>query len=123
MSCIPPGWIFGVVWTLLYGLLSAAAVIYFYNDEDGEYNVPIFVLWVVNMMLNKVWSLVFFDMGRVAWALVIALLMLATSIAILVLVGISAQWLAFGLYFPYPVWILVAIYLNVKWFLYGLPTR
>lgn len=123
IACSPPGWLFGVAWTILFALIATSAFMYSRNyDENNDYYISVIVLLVVNIFLNKLWSLVFFDneQSRVGLALFIALGMFATEIAILVLMGLTAAWTEFGLFAPYAVWTLFAIYLNLQWYRKGL---
>lgn len=108
LLCKPPAWLFGVAWTVLYALLTAFAVVLF-----GDY-VAIFVLFFINILLNKLWSLVFFGMRRLWWAVAIAVGMLGTELAILILVGIADAWVPFGLFLPYVAWTVYALVLNAQ---------
>jgi len=113
LACSPPGWLFGVVWPLLYAMLTAFAVLLFRNTTDF---VAVFVLFFVNILLNKLWSLIFFGQRRLALAAVIVVLMLGTQIAIAVLVGLREAWLPFGLFLPYVAWTMYALVLNIQFY-------
>jgi len=120
----PPGWLFGLAWFLLYGLLSASAIVFFRNSAGQIHYETVFILWTINIMLNKLWSVLFFDSGAIKSALAVAFLMFGTEITVLVLIGLNdMNWLSFWLYLPYPVWTTVAIYLNAQWAAKGLTTN
>jgi len=126
-GCAPPGWLFGVAWWLLYKLITAALFIAYREFPDTKWTyLGIFITASVNLLLNKAWSVLFWDLGRTGWSLFISFLMLDSAIVVLVFVALTqeaALWgLVFGLYIPYAVWLLVAIYLNWWWYKEGLKT-
>ena len=125
IQCAPPGYLFGLVWFVLYGLLTASAILFFKNTIDYD---AVFILWVINIMLNKLWSVLFFDMGRTGSSLVVAIAMLGTQIAVIVLIAIDGlsvvdRWFPFATYIVYTLWLFVAIYLNAQWVIKKLPTN
>lgn len=127
-GCAPPGWLFGVAWWLLYKLITAALFIAFREFPDTTWTyLAIFITASVNILLNKAWSMLFWDFGRTGWSLIVAFLMLDSAIVVLVFVAITTEatlrWLVFGLYIPYALWLMVAIYLNWWWWRQGLSTQ
>jgi translocator protein len=59
---MPPGWLFGPVWFLLYILMSAAIVLWSHEaDQESWLWLAIWITAVVNFALNKLWSLIFFS--------------------------------------------------------------
>lgn len=127
-GCAPPGWLFGVAWWLLYKLITAALFIAYREFPDTKWTyLAIFVTASVNVLLNKQWSALFWDWGYTGWSLVVAVLMLLSSVLVLIFVGLTRPeaplWgLVFGLYVPYPLWLVVAIYLNTWWYREGIST-
>ena len=126
-GCAPPGWLFGVAWWLLYKLITAALFIAFREFPDTKWTyLGIFITASVNVLLNKAWSMLFWDFGRTGWSLLVAFLMLDSAIVVLVFTALTQEaplWgLVFGLYIPYALWLLVAIYLNWWWYREGLAT-
>ena len=115
----PPSWLFGLVWSLLYAL-NGLAGFFFWKDASsgpitGSQYDTVLVLYLVNWLLQKLWSPVFFTYRRVLLALIIMFLVLGTAVTTLVLFGLYGQWTAFGLYVPYALWLLYALYLNSMW--------
>lgn len=107
-SWVPPNWVFPVVWTSIYLLISFAgarvAVL------DG--NALAMAFWAVQAAFSTLWTPIFFGLRRMKGALpVIAVLWLA------VLGATITHWqLDFwaGLAFlPYLIWVTVASALNV----------
>jgi tryptophan-rich sensory protein len=107
----PPDWLFGPVWTLIFGLAALAAVAAWKRAPDRDARVAILWLFAVNGLLNILWSALFFRFHRPDWALAeVAFLWISVLAPILVLAPWSkvASWLMF----PYLVWVGFAAVLN-----------
>lgn len=120
-----PSWIFGFIWIFLYVFIVVAGYYSFTADQTVIYFLPQLILFVINIFLNKLWSRVFFD-GQyeadieeqntaIRRALYIIILMNVTGIIVLVCMGLMQQWLSFGLYSPYVLWVAIATILNINW--------
>lgn len=124
-ACIP-GYMFGILWFILYALITASAVVFFVNDENTPYYLAIFIILVVNILLNKFWSVLFFDAGNTLGAFIISIILFLTSTAINILLGLTnttTSWISFGLFLPYTLWLIYVIYLNYQWYKNRLPTN
>lgn len=116
-----PNWLFGAVWSVLYGLISASIILYWWRAEDKPLYTATMILLLVNLVLNKAWSPIFFYPTKrpfvaavlASIALVVLVATLATAVIALVFMVLNAQWLPFALILPYPVWLFVAMVLNV----------
>ena len=125
VGCAPPGAIFGVAWILLYGLISASIYVFARNYVGTEYYLSTLVLVTINVALNKVWSVFFWDMGEsggVGYSLLTIIVLDLTGIVVLILMGMTPAWVPLGLFLPYVAWILYATYLNWKWWRAGYKT-
>lgn len=106
----PPGWLFGPVWTVLYGMM-AVSVWLMWRRGSWAGTRPALGLFVLQLMLNGLWSWLFFAWQLGAWAF-------ADIVALwLVLVGMIAvfakrQALAAWLLVPYLAWVSFAAALN-----------
>lgn len=105
----PPGWTFGVVWTILY--IATGVALYFIWRSDVANKTPAYVLFGIHMVLNAAWSLVFFGL-EIPW------LGFAVIIALLAVIMVSitnfrrySKW-ASWLFVPYAAWVAFATYLN-----------
>jgi tryptophan-rich sensory protein len=107
----PPGSIFGPVWTVLYLLIAVAGWRSFERDRRG-WSMR---LWWAQLVLNFLWSPVFFGAHRIGLALFVILLML---VAILAFVVASARQdrVAAWLFVPYAAWVAFASILNAAIF-------
>ena len=112
------GLTFQLIWYVLYGLISASMFLYFRanqyetSEPQGRF-IAIFILYVVNMLLNKAWSPLFFN-GSKTIALGVAIGLLGTAIAILTLLSIAPiTWWIPTLFSPYVAWLIIALILNI----------
>lgn len=107
---MPPGWTFGVVWSLLYIALGLSLALVLH--ARGARGRPLAVgLFVLQLLLNFAWSPVFFAMHRVDLALVLLGAMVVLSVAVVVLfarIRPAAAWLMI----PYVAWLLFAALLT-----------
>lgn len=110
----PPGLVFGIVWPILYGLIVAAHFLYWTNGSDDTviYGI-VLILYMVNLLLNKLWSPMFFAEKNPQAALVIIILTELTAIVIAILMAVDHVWSSFWLLVPYILWLAYATYLNV----------
>ena len=77
----PPNWVFAPVWTVLYVLIAVAGWRTFERDRSSW---PM-KLWWAQLVLNFLWSPVFFAAHRIGLALLVILLLLAAILAFLVM--------------------------------------
>ena len=123
----PPGPVFGVMWTILYVLIFITGFVFFTQfsevPEISGYYLAIFVTYFSNLILNKLWSVAFFQFGRPDWSLLVIVLLDVSALAVAIMLGLAGAWLPMGLWIPYVAWILFATYLNLQWYMLGLPSR
>ena len=100
----PPPWVFPVVWTSLYLLMSVAGTRIAGNGQASA-------LWSLQIALNTLWTPVYFGLHRIKSAMVV-MVFLWLSVA-------AATWTFFGvdfiaglLFLPYLVWVTIAAALN-----------
>jgi translocator protein len=105
----PPPWIFGPVWSILY-LLMTTAVWLVWQQRIHE-DVLALALFMVQLILNGLWSLIFFGLQSPGAALVEIIVLLA-AIAMTAMRFAELLRLAFWLMIPYGAWVLNAFYLN-----------
>ena len=110
----PPSWVFTPVWTILYIMIFSALAVYLvkYRWMDKSHGIMWFA---VQMLLNIMWTPVFFGLKNTGLALVIILLLDYTVFrTIRSFYDVSA--VAGRLMIPYFVWILFATYLTAGMF-------
>ena len=103
----PPNWVFAPVWTVLYVLIAVAGWRTFERDRSSW---PM-KLWWAQLVLNFLWSPVFFAAHRIGLALLVILLLLAAILAFLVMSWRQSR-VAAWLFAPYASWAAFAAALN-----------
>lgn len=107
----PPNWIFGPVWTTLYFLMGVAAFLVWRKGIYRKGARLALGLFGVQLVLNALWSIVFFGMQDPGAAFgVIVLLWLFIVATMIAFFKISR--LAMYLLVPYLLWVSFAGYLN-----------
>ncbi len=105
----PPGWLFGLVWPLLYVLMSVAAWL-LWRASRGPRRLGL-ALHLLQLVLNALWSWFFFGLQQPLAALV-DLLLLWLAVLLLMLCCLRSQRAAAILLLPYLLWLSFAFYLN-----------
>ena len=112
-SFTPPDWVFGPVWITLYFLMGIAAFILWRRGLDKEGVKPALVIFLVQLVLNALWSVVFFGLrSPMAGAVVIFVLWVAILLTILRFFRLSI--VAGSLLLPYILWVSFAAVLNMS---------
>lgn len=106
----PPDWVFGPVWTLLYGMMAVAAWIVWQQGGVRVAAVPL-GLFAIQLLLNIAWSWIFFGLHRPGWAFA-EILLLWLAIAATMAAFFARSAVAGWLMAPYLVWVTFAGALN-----------
>ena len=108
----PPGWVFPVVWTLLYLLMGLASWYVAGAAVSEELKQMALSLYAVQLAANFLWPLLFFGLGRyvlaLLWLIVLLILVLLTCRSFRRLDRRAGVLLA-----PYVLWLCFALYLNL----------
>ena len=107
----PPGWVFPVVWTILYLLMGWASFLIWKSGAPQAAKKRALGLYGVQLAVNFVWPLLFFRAGLYGFALiwlVILLVLVAETMLAFGRIDRRAAWLLA----PYLLWLLFAAYLN-----------
>jgi translocator protein len=107
----PPDWAFGPVWTTIF-ICCTIAIALAWRDGDAEQRRLLIVLFVVNAVLNILWSALFFTLRRPDLALY-EVVFLWLSIAALMIKLWPMNTTASLLLLPYIVWVSTASALNL----------
>jgi tryptophan-rich sensory protein len=106
----PPDWVFGPAWTLLYALMAIAAWLV-WESAPSLLRTGGLILFLVQLILNFAWSLIFFRQHAIGAALMeVVVLWVAIGVTTLVFSRVSpaAAWLMA----PYLAWVTFAAVLN-----------
>lgn len=107
----PPGWAFPVAWTILYLLMGVALLVVVRRENILVEAPEALVVFAVQLLLNGLWSWLFFGLQRpalaffeisVLWCLIAASVVLFWRISVL----------AGALLLPYLFWVGFASWLN-----------
>ena len=110
-SLSPPGWLFPVVWTILYILMGTAAYLVLASSAPQEERSRAITVYVNQLAVTFLWSTFFFHFGwyffSFAWLVFLWVLILITLVRFY---RISKP--AGYLLIPYLLWVSFAGYLN-----------
>lgn len=107
---VPPGWLFAVVWTVLFILMGISAAMIFTSDS-AQKDDALFI-YAVSLVLNFSWSIFFFNMLAFLISFII-LIALWLSIILTIIKYYKINKVAAWLQVPYLLWVTFAGYLNV----------
>lgn len=115
-SLSPPGWLFPVVWTVLFILMGIASYLVLVSEKpQGEINRALTV-YGIQLIFNFFWSIFFFNFSlylfSFIWLVLLWLLILATAVLFY-----RISKLAGYLMIPYLLWVTFAGYLNFQIYL------
>ena len=112
----PPGWLFPIVWTCLYLLMGYASWLIWASNAHKEQRRQALLLYVLQLLANFLWPILFFGSGSLAGSLVCILVL---WVLILLTIGAFSRIRpkAGDLLLPYILWVSFAAYLNLGFFL------
>jgi len=108
----PPPWVFGPVWTTLYGLMAVSAHRIWRKPSSPD-RTRALAIWATQLGLNGIWSPLFFGKHRPRAALV-DLIGLAAAIAAYIRAASKLDRAAGALMAPYLAWVGFAGVLNAE---------
>lgn len=107
----PPNWVFGPVWLTLYTSMGIAVFLVWEKGKNNKKGKTALEIFFLQLILNSLWSIIFFGWHQVLLALVTILVMWA-----LILLTIIKFWpiskIAGILLMPYLLWVSLASVLN-----------
>ena len=105
----PPGFIFPVVWTILYILMGISSYLIYNSDNPKKWNA--LKTYALQLFFNFWWSIIFFKFSLYFFAFLL-LLALIILIAVMIYQFYQISPLSSYLQIPYLLWCLFAAYLN-----------
>lgn len=113
----PPSILFPIVWTILFTLMGiSAALVYKFKDTKHDGVRTALIVYAVNLAVNFIWSLIFFNMRAYLFAFIWLILLIAVIITMIVLFKRISPLAAY-LQIPYLLWVTFAGYLNLAIYL------
>ncbi len=108
----PPNWVFGPVWTLLYAMMAVAAWLVWKREGLRQAALPL-GLFGVQLVLNVLWSVLFFGLEDPFAAFIEISLLWVFILATATAFFRRSNW-AGGLMVPYLCWVSFAAVLNYQ---------
>lgn len=116
-SWTPPDWIFGPVWTFLYLVIGVASWLVWRQGWDSPGVRGALSLFGVQLILNLLWSVIFFGLRSPSWAL-LEIVVLWVMILLTMVQFYRLNTIAGLLFVPYQLWVTFATALNAAiWWL------
>jgi translocator protein len=110
-SFTPPGWVIGLVWTILFTLMGISLFLVWREGLDGPHVKRAVYIFAAQLVVNVLWSWAFFGrQSPLAGLAVIAVLWVLILLTIVKFWPISRE--AALLIVPYILWVSFAAYLN-----------
>ncbi len=109
---MPPGWVFGAMWTTLYTMLGIALAMVL-DQPRSRVRTAALTLFGAQLALNYAWSPIFFASRMIDVGLVTIIVMAALGIAAAIAFA-RLRPLAGALMLPYLAWLCVATALNAE---------
>ena len=106
----PPDWVFAPVWTTLYTMMTVAIWLYWHSKNKNTNTVYIYF---IHLAFNTTWSVVFFLLHNMVFALLILIALIALIIN-LILRFKRVKMLSAYLMIPYLLWCSFALILNAS---------
>ena len=107
----PPKWAFGPAWTVILSLAAIACATVWTAAPSADARTGLFALVAVNLILNGLWSQLFFNLRSPGWALA-EIVLLLVSILSLIVTFAPVSPMAAALILPYLLWVMFASVLN-----------
>lgn len=112
----PPGWVFPVVWAILYALMGIGAAKVYQAPASKTRSMGL-NLFITQLVVNFFWSPIFFNLQDFGFSL-LWLLLLWGLVLWMILAFRKVKPLAAKLQIPYLLWLTFAAYLNLGvWYL------
>lgn len=110
----PPGWIFGVAWTIIMLCFS----VYLSKLFTVVKTKQLITVYILQVILNVSWNFIFFNLHQVLFALMTIILLTVVIFYMFFKYKKTANNISF-LLLPYMVWLLIATSLNAYILIYN----
>lgn len=112
----PPAILFPIVWTILYILMGISSYLIYTSDANEEKKKSALSIYLIQLILNSLWSLIFFRFDLYLFAFIWIILIIITVI-IMIYKFIKINPIAGYLQIPYLIWLIFASILNYSIYL------
>jgi translocator protein len=108
----PPNWIFAPVWIALYAMMAIALFLVVKKGTQNQHTKSAVILFVVQLVLNALWSIIFFG-SKQLWIAFAEILLLLCFIILTTIKFQKISKTSFVLMLPYIAWVSFATILNL----------
>jgi len=108
-SFSPPGYLFPIVWTILYTLMGISS--YLVYNSDSTLKTPALKIYALQLFFNFFWSILFFRFSLYGLAF-LWLIVLIGLIGLMIYFFYQVRPVTAFLQIPYLLWCIFAAYLN-----------
>lgn len=105
----PPGWLFPIVWSILYLLMGVS---YYLYKREYEENGLVDRVYYAQLFVNLVWPIIFFG-WELRLAAVIWIILLLGLVGYMIYLFWNRKKVSAYLNIPYIIWVLFATYLTI----------
>jgi benzodiazapine receptor len=109
----PPNWLFAPAWITLYVLMAIAAFLIWRKGFAHKGVKCALIVFLVQLVLNALWSVVFFGLQSPLWGMVV-ILALWVAILLTIIKFFKLSVAAGSLMLPYILWVSFASVLNIS---------
>ena len=113
-SFAPPGFIFPIVWTILYILMGIS--FYIIYNSNSEYRKRAIVIYFIQLVLNMLWTFIFFRLNLLLFAFIWIIVMIIFVI-LMIYYFYKINKISAFLQIPYLIWLIFASILNFSIYL------
>ena len=108
----PPGWLFPVVWTILYAIMGYSAYLVTHSYGETAQKKSALTIYWTQLALNFMWSIIFFRFEAL-WLAFVVIMALWVMIIAMIISFRKISPLAAYINIPYLLWVTFAAYLNL----------
>ncbi|RYD81004.1 MAG: tryptophan-rich sensory protein [Sphingobacteriales bacterium] len=112
----PPNWLFAPVWTSLYILIGIAAYLVWIRRDTIAHLPRTIAIYFIQLILNLVWSFIFFYLHEIGFALFEILILLIVIIFNAIIFYKINKWAGL-IFIPYILWVSFASFLTYNIFI------
>ena len=113
-SFSPPGYVFPIVWSILYLLMGYSY--YLFKKEYPEETKTESIIYYSQLFVNLTWSIFFFVLNAYLFTVVWTIILLVLIITFIILMTKKNKASAY-LNIPYVLWVAFALFLTIRIFM------
>ncbi|MCQ2530683.1 MAG: tryptophan-rich sensory protein [Lachnospiraceae bacterium] len=112
----PPGWVFPIVWTILYIMMGYASYLVFTADTDPDLKLHALIFYGAQLVMNFFWPLIFF-VGKNYLVALLLIVMMWVAVLISTIQFFRVRKLAGCMMLVLLLWTTFATYLNIAYYI------